>query len=187
MIFQLIMVRQKFNLVFNHRHLKDPLPSSITNDINVLRNISFGNLNVNSLNISKHNKDAITIDDYNKKVTAFLKHKLDILALQDIRLNSRDDILSKSIRCTKFGNYELICNSNMSKRGVCFILKKDLNYEILNIYYSNCNNVLLIDCLLNNYRITLGSIYGPVYTDCIDFFPKLKETRIPRMEFMPTA
>ena len=138
--------REKFELIFNERHLKDPLPSCITNDINVLRNISFGNLNVNSLNISTHNKDSITIDDYNKKVTAFLKHKLDILALQDIRLNSRDDILSKSIRCTMYGNYELLSNSHKSKRGVCFIFKKDLNYEILRIFSSRCNNVILNCC-----------------------------------------
>ena len=170
-----IMVREKFILEFNERHIKDPIPSCLTNDINVLRNLSFGNLNVNSLNMSTHNKDSISLDDYNKKVTAFLKHKLDILALQDIRLNSRDDILSKSIRCTKFGNYELFCNSRKSKRGVCVIFKQSLNYEVLNIFYSKCNNVILLDCLINNFRITIGSIYGPVYYDCIDFFPKLKE------------
>ena len=169
------MVREKFILEFNERFIKDPIPGCITNDINVLRNISFGNLNVNSLNLSTHNKDSISIDDYNKKVTAFLKHKLDIIALQDIRMNSRDDILSKSIRCTPFGNFSLISNSNKSKRGVCLIFKQGLNIELLRIFRSKCNNVLLVDCLLNNFRITIGSIYGPVYYDCIDFFPKLKE------------
>ena len=113
------MVRQKHNLIFRDEHLKIPNPKCITKDINVLRDLKFGSLNCNSLNISTHNKDSITIDDFNKKIVAFLKQKCDLIFLQDIRLNAKLEVLNKAVRCTPYGNYVVYSNSYKSKRGVC--------------------------------------------------------------------
>ena len=169
------MVRTKFNLIFESDVIKNPSQFNISKDINVLKNLSFGNLNVNTLNVSTHNKDSISIDDFAKKVAAFIKQKNDFIFLQDLRLNGRTDLLEKHIRCTPHGNFQLFCNSPTSKRGVCIIVNKQINFEPLTIYKSKCHNVILIDCLINNYRLTIGSIYGPVYYDCVDFFKILKD------------
>ena len=65
------MVRTKFNLIFDSDIIKNPNQLNITKDINVLKNLSFGNLNVNTLNVSTHNKDSISIDDFAKKSSLF--------------------------------------------------------------------------------------------------------------------
>ena len=170
------MVRsKKFEVHFDCEKIKEPNLNSITRDINVLKNISFGNLNVNTLNVSTHNKDSISLDDFSKKVTAFIRQKNDLLFIQDLRLNAKDDLLEKAIRCTPHGNFQLFCNSPTSKRGMAIIVNKNLNFEPLDIYKSRCHNILIIDCLINNYRLSLASVYGPVYYDCVTFFPKLRE------------
>ena len=158
------MVREKFTLTFESEKIKDPNNLTITKDINVLKNLTFGNINVNTLNVSTHNKDSISIDDFSKKVAAFIRQKNDILFVQDLRLNGRADLLEKHIKCTPHGNHDLYCNSPTSKRGVCIIINKKVNIDILSIHKSKCHNVILLDCLINNYRITIGSIYGPVYS-----------------------
>ena len=167
------MVREKFEVIFEQDIIKDPNQCSITKDINVLRNLSIGSLNVNTLNVSTHNKDSISIDEFSKKVTAFIKQKNDLLFLQDLRLNGRTDLLEKAIRVTPHGNFELFCNSPRSKRGVAIIANKNLDLDVLTIYRSKSNNIILLDCLINKYRITIGSVYGPVHSDCVNFYQKL--------------
>ena len=114
-------VHMENNLSFNQIKVKNVVDCNHTFDINVLRNLTFSSLNVNTLNISTHNEKFLTLDSFNKKIVAFLKHTKDILFIQDLRLNSRHDTLQKAIRVTKYGNFTLFSNSFSSKRGGRFL------------------------------------------------------------------
>ena len=65
-------------------------------------------------------------------------------------------------------------NSSKSKRGVCILYKATLDLEVKNIFRSICENLLLLDCLLNNTPITIGSAYGPTDTDNPIFITDVK-------------
>ena len=130
--------------------------------------------NVNTLNTSTHNSSNAKNNHFSQKINAILKSKCDLIFLQDIRASCRIAVVSKIIACTKDGNYKLFYNSSRSKRGVCILYKSSLDLEVTNIYRSNCENLLLLDCLLNNVALTLGSAYGPTDVDNPNFITEVK-------------
>ena len=65
-------------------------------------------------------------------------------------------------------------NSSKSKRGVCILYKANLDIEVRNVFKSPCENLILLDCLLNNTPITIGSAYGPTYIDNPIFITEVK-------------
>lgn len=120
--------------------------------------------NLNSLNISTHNRQNAKISHFKQKMSAILSKKCDFIFLQDVRAASKISTIQKIITCTSAGNYKLLFNSSLAKRGVCILYKASIDIKILECFKSDCQNLILIKCVVNNVLTCLGSAYGP--RDC---------------------
>ena len=109
---------------------------------------------------------------------SILSSKADIIFLSDIRANTnRHNQIIDFLKCTPFGNYEIVFNSDSSiKRGVAILYNTALGLRIDDTYRSNDFNVLLINVSLKGQELTLGSIYGPKAEDDRLFFNTLRQT-----------
>jgi exonuclease III len=122
-----------------------------------------------SLNIStKSNKTDL-------KILAVTKSANDIVLLSDIRLNSTKQSASLHDLEKKFRlkGYNFIHNSKSSSRGVGILLKNTLLYTIHSTVQDYDDNYVLLDISIDNYRLILGSVYGPNRDD-LEFFDNLK-------------
>lgn len=101
-----------------------------------------------------------------------LSTRADVVLLQDIRLDSAGcSQLQQVISFNQFGNYDLYSNSNRNNgRGVCILLKKSLDIEIVNSIWSNDNNFIILDTLYKGKPLAFASIYGPTQQSDPDFF-----------------
>ena len=145
-----------------------------THDIKRLCGIDILSQNVNTLNTSTNNSNNAKSNHFTQKINAILKSSCDLIFLQDIRASCRIAVIGKIIACTKNGNYKMYYNSSKSKRGVCILYKSNLDIEVRNVFKSTCENLLLLDCLLNNTPITIGSAYGPTDIDNPTFITEVK-------------
>jgi exonuclease III len=94
--------------------------------------------NLNSLNVSTHNKNNAKVSHFKQKISAILSKKCDIIFLQDVRVQlSKVITIEKIITCTMFRNYKLIANSSLSKRGVCISYKRSLELSPLALLEMN--------------------------------------------------
>lgn len=149
-------------------------PNNYSQDFSLLNNLSIDSLNCNSLNLGTFSKGNPSLDKFKLKITSMLKGKPDILLLQDVRIGKNLDIFIKEVRCHCSGNYTVFSNSNKSDRGVAILLKQSLNYEVLKSFKSLDENCIILDLKINNFRLTLGSIYGPIQSKNKYFFKQLK-------------
>ena len=140
-----------------------------------LHNLTFISQNVNSLNLSTHDQSYLTCNKFLAKINDILQNKPNIVLLQDLRLNSKSDLLEKELKCNQFGNYACFLNSQMNCRGTGILLNGNLDYKIFNVHKSQCNNIILLDLAINNFRLTLGSCYGPPQNGNNNFFPSIFE------------
>ena len=145
-----------------------------THDIKRLCGINILSQNVNTLNTSSNNSNNAKSNHFTQKINAILKTGCDLIFLQDIRASCRIAVIGKIIECTKNGNYKMFYNSSKSKRGVCILYKANLDIEVRNVFKSPCENLILLDCLLNNTPITIGSAYGPTDIDNPIFITEVK-------------
>ena len=159
-------------LIFNEKIHFQSLNSSQDNSL--LNNVFIDSQNCNSLNLGTCSKSNPSLDKFRIKITSLLKGKPDILLIQDIRLGRNLNILEKEVRCHKSGNYIVFSNSTKSERGVAILFRQSLNYEVLKSFKSSDENVLLLDVKINNFKLTLGSIYGPIQANNKYFFKQLK-------------
>ena len=137
--------------------------------------LTFMTQNLNSLNVSTANKNNAKVSHFKQKISAILSKKCDIIFLQDVRAASKLITIEKIITCTMFGNYKLIANSTLSKRGVCILYKRTLDLEVLSEFHSPCQNLLLVKCNLNNVLTCLGSAYGPRDADNPNFMTYVRQ------------
>ena len=131
--------------------------------------------NLNSLNVSTHNRQNAKVSHFKQKINAILSKNADIILIQDVRAANKIQTIEKITTCTSNGNYNLIFNSNLSKRGVCILYKNTTDIEVLEVYKSQCQNLLIIKCILNNVLMAIGSVYGPRDLDNPDFFKTVKQ------------
>ena len=98
-----------------------------------------------------------------QKLNAITKTKCDIIFICDIRLNTYQQNyaihdLTKNIT---FKGYDFFYNSKRASRGVGILLKKSLSYTVNNSIADYDDNYLLLDITILNFRLILGSVYGP--------------------------
>jgi exonuclease III len=148
-----------------------------SNNPSLLKGISIASKNCNSLNISSNKNFNIKTNKLSSKIIEILKTNCDVYLLQDLRLSSSSNhvILKKELECHKYGSYESHINSNKSNRGTAILFRRNLNYKVIRQFFSLCNNICIIDCILNNFRLSIISTYAPIQTGNFQFFPDLKK------------
>jgi len=134
--------------------------------------LSFGALNVNSLNSS-------TITSHHQKLKLYSIAKLghDIIFLSDVRLKNEEKIiieLQKQLHTNPFNKYELIFNSNGSKRGVAILYKTNLPLSVQVVGADPDGNLLAALFTINGKKFVAMSVYGPNVINP-EFFEKLRE------------
>ena len=136
-----------------------------------LHGLNLISLNMNSLNLST-NQNSWNMTKLDKKLAFLFKDKPDICLIQDIRLgdSKNADVVQKKILNHQLGQYLAFFNSNSSSRGVGILIKRQLNFKILKEYRTKCENALILDILINDSKISLGSLYGPRQRDNPNFF-----------------
>ena len=151
-------------------------------NLNVLKNLKICSQNTNSLNFSSLNNIRQNKDICRSKVNSLIKSGGEIIFLQDIRvgteLNNGGNLktFKNLFQCNKRMNYKSFVNStSTNSRGVAILISDDIEYSIYNIYRSVCNNILIIDLSINNFRLSICSIYGPLQAGNNSFFPDIKE------------
>jgi exonuclease III len=108
------------------------------------------------------------------KVEGITGKKADVILMCDLRLKDKGDEIKRLFGMTRNGSYKLYTNSTRECRGVGIAIKRNIKHEIMNIYYGNGDeNLLLLDIKIKEARITLGVVYGPNNTD-IAFFNDIK-------------
>ena len=149
----------------------------ITFDPSALSGLRVISQNVRSLNLSSYKNGDIS-SKFLIKMQAILSSRADIIFLSDIRAASnRHNQIKDFLKCTPFGNYNIVFNSDSSiKRGVAIVYNTALDLKIDDTYRSDDFNVLLINVSLNGQELTLGSIYGPKAEDDRLFFNTLRQT-----------
>ena len=145
------------------------------NNLSGLNGLKIISMNCDSLNLSTTKRDG-SLTKFNEKIETILSNGADISLLQDIRAKESDfRIIENYIRCSSRGNYKIVINSNNSKRGVAILYKEKLNIIIDDVYKPPCHNILLVNAIINECRLMIGSIYGETDRDDELFFDKLKD------------
>jgi exonuclease III len=116
-------------------------------------------INVNSMNVSTiGNRNAKTY----LKVEGITWKKADVILISDIRANNRGMDITKLMDLTRNGSYKLYLNSSRESRGVGIAIRRNICHEIKNRYEGRGDeNMLLLDTVIKNKRVTLGVVYGP--------------------------
>ena len=143
------------------------------------KNIRIVSQNVNSLNIASNSKTDVRLNKFQTKINAILSLDPDIFLLQDIRAAKFGKTFKRYLANNQYTNYNVKFNSDKSSRGVAIGYKSSLNIKILDEFQDINQNILLLKINLNNKEIVIGSIYGPIQTNCPNFIDtisnKIKE------------
>ncbi len=125
--------------------------------------------NVLSLNISSKNSKT------DLKILALTKGDNDIIILCDTRLNSRKQSAATHDLMKKFRlkGYSFIHNSKTSSRGVALLIKKSVSWELHRKIEDPGDNYLIVSITINNFKFTLGAVYGPNQND-LQFYDALE-------------
>ena len=83
--------------------------------------------------------------------------------------------MKNELKLSKFGNYDIFCNSDRAERGVVTLIRKCLPYKIHNIFKSNDQNVLIIKLSINDSVFLLCNTYAPVQRLNNNFFTQIKQ------------
>jgi exonuclease III len=161
-------LRKKLQLARLCKSPEQVIPSDVLSGEQTLQDIchlSFAAQNVNSLNISTNCPKKL------HKVSAILALNAYIIFLSDTRLNTstsgNNNIFSPG--------YDMYSNSTSSKRGVCILISRKLDYTVEREHRDEKGNILCLLVKFNNTRILLCSIYGPNANDP-GFFRYLSNT-----------
>jgi len=142
--------------------------------VNVRKKISLelGCLNVNSMNVStlgtRNSKSFLKIEGITQ-----LKH--DVLFLCDIRLKGKENDIGRMLGLNRNASYKLYANSDRDSRGVAVAIKRKIVHEIIEIYRSQDQNIILLKTKIKGEVIVLGAVYGPNENNP-GFFTNLRET-----------
>ena len=102
--------------------------------------LNIGCINVNSFNISTfHTRNSKTF----VKVEGVTQFKHDVLFLIDCRLNDKAMEVKRLFGLNRNASYKLYENSASISRGVAIAIKRNIPHEILEIFCSLDENVLL--------------------------------------------
>ena len=135
----------------------------------VLANLTFSAQNCNSLNVSTSCPKQL------KKIAAITGSKCNIIFLSDLRLNNSEtvnDLKKTFLGCSSL-QYDFYYNSSKNKRGVGILISRDLDFQILDTFSDNAENILGLHVSSGNYSFILASIYGPNTVD-LNFFNDIR-------------
>jgi exonuclease III len=137
-------------------------------------NITFSAINCNSMNVSTlGNRNSKTY----LKIEGVTGKKSDIILLSDIRAKNKGEELKKMFGLTRNGSYKLYINSNKESRGVGIAIKRNIYHDIRRVYNGiGDDNVILLDVVIKNVRLTVGTVYGPNRND-VDFYRRIRRQR----------
>jgi exonuclease III len=138
-------------------------------------NLSFSTINCNSLNVS-------TVSSLHQqlKVYGICKLRSDIIFLADTRLNSdKNPSALKKIESqfsyNPYSSYDVFHNSKSNARGVCILIKKNLNIVVAAEWRDSLSNILGLRITTpGGANLLLIAIYGPNSIDK-KFFDELNE------------
>ena len=105
----------------------------------VLANLTFSAQNCNSLNVST------TCPKQLKKIEAITSSKSSVIFLSDLCLNDSEtvnDLKNIFLGCTSF-QYDFIFNSSKNKRGTGILISCKLDFQILNKFSDDAENILI--------------------------------------------
>ena len=165
-------------IIFEESHPKNPDNFTFTNDPNALRGLELLSQNFNSMNFSTYNHDQINVNQFHTKIISTFKKSNMIIFAQDLRVQSNEHIIKNEISVTPFGNFDYYLNSHSQRsRGVGIFINARINCHVFSIYKSLDQNIIILDCSLNNFRISLCNLYGP-NCNCPDYHKQVKEKLI---------
>jgi exonuclease III len=126
---------------------------------------SISTINCNSLNMSSAAKWNQTL-----KICGITKLKSDIIFLSDIRVSNKNLISAAADLKNLFINnpyekYDFFYNSTKNKRGVGILVKKNINFDILERRDSEDENSLLLRLRIRGSEVIFISVYGPNNVD----------------------
>jgi exonuclease III len=122
--------------------------------------ISFDIQNCNSFNLTGISSNL------DLKIAAITTNGADVIFLSDTRLVSSQGVsasqrLKNCLRDCSIKKYELFSNSTMNSRGVAVLVSTEKKFSVTNVYRDNDENYLILDCIINDVRYGVGSVYGP--------------------------
>jgi exonuclease III len=135
-------------------------------------------LTVSCINCNSLNMSAVGGQSQLCKIYGIAKLRTDIIFMSDIRLSTKNKIscsneMTKKFSNTPYGSYDFYFNSSKNKRGVAILVKKNLNFAVLDRRDDQAENYLLLSAELAGKKVTLGCVYGPNSYDA-DFFANLE-------------
>ena len=142
-----------------------PIPGpAILSLASILQKISLSIQNCNSLNLST------TCPKQTLKIKSIIDLCSDIIFLSDLRLNNSESVNDvEKIFLSSPQQYKFIHNSSRSSRGVGLLISSKLDYDILDTFRDESENILGIHINVNSHRLLFVSIYGPNSNDNIFF------------------
>ena len=102
----------------------------------------------------------------------------DVIFLSDLRLNNRDSVsdLEKISRVSNNKQYDFIYNSSSNSRGTGILLSSNRDWQIVDTFRDEAENILGIHAFINAHPFLFISIYGPNHNNqsflgiCADVF-----------------
>ena len=133
----------------------------------------FAQLSLMSQNLNSFNLTDISELKLNKKISALLRNKSDIIFVSDIRAGPRLKKLEKKLLYND-DPYLLYANSTGNKRGVGILIRKELNCQVNATYKDRDENLLGLNITINNESALLVSCYGENEDKGDNFFNTLQ-------------
>ena len=106
-----------------------------------------------------------------KKIEAITNLSGNIIFLSDLRLNNSDCIadLRRIFLSGSRNRYEFFYNSTRSKRGAGILLSTNLDFQLLDTFKDDCENIIGLHIVISNHNFIITSIYGPNSVDPVFF------------------
>ena len=127
----------------------------------ILTNLTCSIQNCNSLNVSTCCPKQL------KKIEAITNLNNNIIFLSDLRLNNSDCVadLRRIFLSGSRNRYEFFYNSTMSKRGASILLSTNLDFQLLDTFKDDSENIIGLHIVISNHNFIIISIYGPNSVD----------------------
>jgi hypothetical protein len=85
--------------------------------------------------------------------------------LGEIEGQNGDFKVRQWLSINKYRSYVLHCNSTQNKRGVGILIGSNVDYELIEEFRDQTENILAQHCKIKNKELILCSVYGPNNTD----------------------
>jgi len=98
----------------------------------------------------------------------------DVIFLSDTRIPDQSCAkkIQQSFNANCNDSYEIIWHSTKNSRGVAILVSRKLNFEFIDEFKDNDENILCLKCKINGLEMLLFSVYGPNNNDTA-FFDKI--------------